>query len=162
MFLEADFWVAVSVLAFLAVAFKFGLGKIIANSLDNRTKQIASDLAEARRFRDEAEALLKAYEAKRVAAEREAQTIIDTARTDAASAAAEAHARLQEFVARRTAAAEAKIAQAEVQATADVRAAAADAAVRAAEEILRDNLKGTQKAEQIFEDSLKEVRAQIH
>lgn len=115
MLLEADFWVAISFFIFIAIALKVGVGKLIVNSLDKRTKQIASDLAEARRFRDEAEALLKAYEAKRVAAEQEAQSIVDNARADAERAAAEAHARLSEFVARRTAAAEAKIAQAELR-----------------------------------------------
>lgn len=161
MLLEAEFWVAVSFFIFLGIALKFGVGRLIVDSLDKRTKQIANDLAEARRFRDEAEALLKAYEAKRVAAEQEAQSIVDNARADAERAAADAHARLTEFVARRTAAAEAKIAQAEIQAAADVRAAAADAAVRAAEDILRGSLTG-KTADRIFEDSLKEVRAQIH
>lgn len=162
MLLEADFWVAVSVLVFFLIAFKFGLGKLVTGSLDARTKQIAGDLAEARRFRDEADALLKAYEAKRAAAEREAQEIVDNARADAERAAADAHARLTEFVARRTAAAEAKIAQAETQATAEVRAAAAEAAVRAAGEVLRENLKSGKTADRIFADSLNEVRTQIH
>lgn len=161
MLLSADFWVAVSFFIFLGIALKFGVGRLIVDALDKRTKQIASDLAEARRFRDEAEALLKAYEAKRIAAEQEAQSIVDNARADAENAAAEAHARLTDFVARRTAAAEAKIAQAEVQAAADVRAAAAEAAVKAAEEILRDSLKG-KTADRIFDESLKQVRAQIH
>ncbi|MGV6871412.1 F0F1 ATP synthase subunit B family protein [Pseudochelatococcus sp. B33] len=159
--LEAEFWVAVAFFIFLGLVLKLGAGRLIVDALDKRTKKIANDLAEARRFRDEAEALLKAYEAKRVAAEQEAQAIVDNARADAERAADEAHARLTEFVARRKAAAEAKIAQAETQATADVRAAAADAAVRAAEEILRSSLKG-KTADRIFEDSLKEVRAQIH
>lgn len=161
MFLTADFWVAISFFLFVGIALKYGAGKLVVDGLDKRTKQIANDLAEARRFRDEAEALLKAYEAKRVAAEQEAQSIVDNARADAERAATEAHARLTEFIARRTAAAEAKIAQAEVQAAADVRAAAADAAVRAAEGILRDSLKG-KTADRIFDESLKEVRTQIH
>lgn len=161
MLLEAEFWVAVSFFVFIAIALKAGAAKLIVGPLDNRTKQIASDLAEARRFRDEAEALLKAYETKRVAAETEAQTIVDNARADAERAASEAHARLTDFVARRTAAAEAKIAQAETQAAADVKAAAVEAAVLAAETILRDSLKG-KTADRVFAESLKEVRAQIH
>lgn len=161
MLLEAEFWVAISFFVFVGIALKAGVGKLITDALDKRTKQIANDLAEARRFRDEAEALLKAYEAKRVAAEKEAQSIVDNARIDAERAASEAHARLTDFIARRTAAAEAKIAQAETQAAAEVKAAAADAAVRAAEEVLRDNLKG-KTADRIFVDSLNQVRTQIH
>ncbi|MFC0217241.1 F-type H+-transporting ATPase subunit b [Pseudochelatococcus lubricantis] len=161
MFWEAEFWVAVSFFCFVGIALKMGAGKMLVGPLDDRTKQIASDLAEARRLRDEAEALLKAYEAKRVAAEAEAQAIVDNARTEAERAAEEAHARLTDFIARRTKAAEAKIAQAETQATADVKTAAAEAAVRAAEEILRGSLKG-KTAERLFEESLNEVRTQIH
>lgn len=161
MLLEAEFWVAVAFFVFVGIALKAGAGKLIVGPLDDRTKQIANELAEARRFRDEAEALLKAYEAKRVAAEAEAQEIVETAREDAERAASEAHARLTEFIARRTAAAEAKIAQAEIQAAADVKAAAVEAAVRAAEAIIRDSITG-ETADRVLSDSLKEVRSQIH
>lgn len=161
MFLEADFWVAVSFFIFVGIALKAGAGKAIIGPLDERTRRIASELAEARRFRDEAEALLREYETRRKSAEAEAKAIVDNAQAEAARIADEAHAKLTDFVARRTAAAEARIAQAEVQAAADVKAAAVDAAVKASAIILQETLKG-HAADDILEKSLSEVRAQLH
>ncbi|MGI6247345.1 MAG: ATP F0F1 synthase subunit B [Pseudochelatococcus sp.] len=161
MFLEAEFWVAVSFFVFVGIALKAGAGKLIIGPLDDRTKQIANELAEAQRLRNEAATLLESYKAKRVAAEAEAQAIVDHARAEAERAAKEAGERLSDFVARRTATAEAKIAQAEAQAATEVKAAAAEAAVQAAEGVLRASLKG-KTADRLFEESLNEVRTQIH
>ena len=61
--------------------------------------------------------MLKEFEQKRGAAEREAAEIVSLARDEAERLAAEAQQKIADFVKRRTATAEAKIAQAETQAT---------------------------------------------
>jgi F-type H+-transporting ATPase subunit b len=142
MHFDAEFFVAVAFVLFLCTLGYFGLHTTIIGALDSRRNLIAKELAEAKRLRDEAAAVLASYEKKRAAAEGEAQAIIAQARAEAESMAKEAGERMNEFVARRTKQAEAKIAMAEQQATADVRAAAADAAVKAAETVLRNEVRG--------------------
>ena len=115
---------------------------MIIDALDGRAARIKAELDEARRLRDEAQALLAEYQRKRGEAEQEAEAIVAGARDEAERLAAEAKTKVEEFVARRTKMAETKIAQAEAQAVADVRAAAADAAVAAAEKILSETVKG--------------------
>ena len=123
------FWVGVAFVIFWALLFYYGVPRSMLSSLDSRGKRIADELAEARRLRSDAEALLQEYESKRGAAEREAADIVSNARDEAERLARETQERMAEFVRRRTAAAEAKIAQAETQAAAEVRAAAVDAAL---------------------------------
>jgi F-type H+-transporting ATPase subunit b len=140
--LDAEFWVAVAFLIFLGVLAKLGVHRKILNALDDRSARIKVELDEARRVREEAQALLADYQRKRQEADQEADAIVVAAKAEAERVAAEAKTKVEEFVARRTKMAEAKIAQAEAQALADVRAAAADAAVAAAEKILTETTRG--------------------
>ena len=139
---EAEFWVAVAFVLFLAVLAKFGVHRKVLGALDERSARIKSELDEARRLRDEAQAILAESQRKRRDAEQEAEAIMAGAKAEAERLAAEAKVKMEEFVARRTKMAETKIAQAEAQALADVRAAAAEAAVGAAEKILTQAAKG--------------------
>ena len=139
---DAEFWVAVAFVIFVAGLGYLGVHRMIAKSLDERAARIKADLDEARKLKDEAAELLAEYQRKRQAAEGEAQDIISGAKAEAERMAAEAKTRIEDFVARRTKMAEAKIAQAEAQAAADVRSAAAEAAIAAAEKILSAETKG--------------------
>jgi len=139
---EAEFWVAVAFVIFVGVLVKVGAPRLLIGALDDRSARIKAELDEARRVREEAQALLADYQRRRGEADREADAIVVAAKAEAERLAAEGKAKVEEFVARRTRMAEAKIAQAESQAVADVRAAAADAAVAAAEKILSDAAKG--------------------
>lgn len=155
------FWVLISTAIFIGLAVYMGAAKAVTAALDKRGEMIAAELAEARRLREEAAAILAAYEAKRKAAEAEAEQIVSAAREDAERLASEAEAKLAEFVGRRTKSAEDKISQAEVQAEAEVRAAAAEAATRAAEVILRSQMAG--KAEEtLFAAGLGEVTSKLN
>jgi F-type H+-transporting ATPase subunit b len=139
---EAEFWVAVSFLIFVAVLIYFGVHTMLLKGIDERRNRIKAELDEARRLKEEAQALLVQYQNKQQEAEQEAAGIIAGAKAEAERLAVEAKAKMEDFVARRTKMAEAKIGQAEVQALADVRAAAAEAAVTAAEAILTRTVKG--------------------
>ncbi|HEV2559005.1 MAG TPA: ATP F0F1 synthase subunit B [Microvirga sp.] len=155
------FWVGVAFLLFWGILFYYGVPKQLLGSLDSRGKRIADELAEAKRLRTEAEALLREFEQKRAAAEREAAEIVSSAREEAERLARETEAKMADFVKRRTATAEAKIAQAEAQAAAEVRAAAVDAAVKASERVLRGELTGP-AAEALVTRSLGDVRAKLN
>jgi F-type H+-transporting ATPase subunit b len=155
------FWVAIATGIFVLIALKMGAAGAVTSALDNRGKLIADELAEAKRLREEARHLLAEYEAKRKAAEAEAEGIISQAREDAERLAHEAEAKLADFVTRRTKTAEAKIAQAETSAMNDVRAAAAEAATRAAEIVLRQQMSGPAGIAAI-DAGLKDVRGKLN
>ena len=141
MHFDASFFVAVGFVLFVLLLGYVGVHSKIAGALDGRAKLIADELAEARRLREEAEAVLASYQKKAGEAQAEADAILRAAREEAEALAAESAARMNEFVARRTQQAESKIAIAESQAANAVRAAAADAAVQAAETVLRAQMK---------------------
>jgi F-type H+-transporting ATPase subunit b len=139
--LEAETWVAVAFVIFAAVLAYLKAHKAVLKGIDDRRDRIKAELEEARRLKEEAQALLAGYQRKQQEIEREAAAIIASAKAEAERLAAEAEAKLQEFIARHTKMAQERIAQAEAQAVADVRSAAADAAVRAAETVLARNVK---------------------
>jgi F-type H+-transporting ATPase subunit b len=159
--LEAEFWVAVAFVIFFALLAKMGAHRLIIDALDARASRIKAELDEARRFRDEAQALLAEYQRKRTEADREADAIVVAARAEAERLAAEAKTKVEEFVARRTKMAETKIAQAEAQALADVRAAAAEAAVAAAERILSETTKG-KVGDDLIEQGIRDLKAKLN
>jgi F-type H+-transporting ATPase subunit b len=159
-FYEAEFWVGVAFLIFLALLWRLGAHRSILASLDARSAKVHDELAEARRLKSEAQKLLAQYQKKQREAETEAASIITQAKLEAEEIAAEAKARMEEFVARRTKMAETKIAQAEQQAVADVRAAAADAAIRASETILSETVKG-KTADDLLASAIRDVKARL-
>jgi F-type H+-transporting ATPase subunit b len=150
-------WVAFAFLCFLGLLAYLGVYRKLIDSLDQRQARIKGDLDEAKRLREEAQALLADFERKGRAAESEAEAIIASAKAEAERLATEAKSRMEDFVARRTKMAETKIAQAEAQALADVRSAAADAAVVAAEKILSTAAKG-KVAEDLLAKGIEDVK----
>jgi F-type H+-transporting ATPase subunit b len=159
--LEAEFWVAVSFVIFLGVLGYFGAHKWLVKAIDDRRHRIKAELDEARRLKEEAQALLVGYERKQQEVEREAQAIIASAKAEAERLAAEAAAKVEEFVARRTKMAEDKIAQAEAQALADVRSAAAEAAVAAAESILARTVRD-KVADNLLAEGIADLKAKLN
>jgi F-type H+-transporting ATPase subunit b len=154
-------WSLVGLLIFFAILWKFGVHTLITSALDARGKKIADELAEAQKLREDAQKLLAEYEAKRKAAEAEAEGIIAAAKEEAERLAKDAETKMADFVARRTKAAEQKIAQAEIAATAEVRMAAAEASAKAAETILRGQMAGKAGAD-LLSKSLADVKAKLN
>ncbi len=83
MLFTAEFWVLVAFVIFIGILVYFGVPATILGALDSRTKRVSDELAEAQRLREEAARLLKDYEQKRLAAEREAADIVAAAREEA-------------------------------------------------------------------------------
>jgi F-type H+-transporting ATPase subunit b len=157
----AEFWVAVAFVCFFAVLGYLGVHRSVVDSLDARGARIKSELDEATKLREEAQALLSEFERKGREAEKEAEAIIASAKAEAERLAAEAKTKMEDFVARRTKMAETKIAQAEAQALADVKSAAADAAVAAAERILSVSAKG-KTAEDLVARGIEDVKSKLN
>src|SRR6266851_5983708 len=158
---DAEFWVAVAFLLFLGCLAYLGVHRKLLAALDHRSARIKAELDEARRLREEAQAVLAEYQRKRGEAEREAQDIIAAAREEAERLVADAKGKVEEFVSRRTAMAETKITQAEAQALADVRAAAAEAAVAAAERILSETAKG-KVGDDLIAQGIRDLKAKLN
>jgi F-type H+-transporting ATPase subunit b len=159
--LETENWVAFGFLCFLGLLAYLGAHRKIIAAIDQRQARIKSELDDARRLREEAQALLAEFERKGREAESEAEAIIASAKAEAERLAVEAKARTEDFVARRTKMAEAKIVQAEAQALADVRSAAAEAAVAAAEKILATAAKG-KVGEDLLAKGIEDVRKKFN
>ena len=134
--LDNTFWAFISLIIFIGVVIYLGVPKMIAGMLDSRIKKIEEDLNEAKRLREEAQALLAEYGRKRKEAESEAEDIVIAAQEEANRCARKPPKSLKDMVARRTQAVEQKIAHAEAQALAEVRSRSADVAIEAARVIL--------------------------
>jgi len=154
-------WVAIGFVSFLLLLGYLGVHRKLIDGLDARQTRIKGELDEARRLREEAQALLAEFERKGRAAESEAEAIIASAKSEAERIATEAKQRMEDFVARRTKMAEAKITQAEAQALAEVRSAAADAAVAAAEKILSAAAKG-KTAEDLLARGIEDLKQKLN
>jgi len=138
--IDATFIALVAFILFFAVLIYFKVPGMVLKALDQRSEAIGKELHEARRLREEAEALLKSYQAKHAAAETEAATIVAHAKEQADVLAEEIREQMTAAIARRQRQAEERIAQAQAKAEADLRVAAAEAALAAAEKMLREGL----------------------
>jgi F-type H+-transporting ATPase subunit b len=116
------------------------LWSVIAGLLDARTDSIRTELDEVKRLRDEAEALLRDANARRVAAIAEAHALLEGARAEAVRLAAAAEAEAAAAAARRERLAMTRIAAAEKAAVDEVRIAAAEIAAIASERVIREEL----------------------
>jgi F-type H+-transporting ATPase subunit b len=148
---DATFIALVAFLLFFVLLAYLKVPGMIFSALDTRSAAIGHELHEARRLREEAEALLADYQAKHAAAEEEAKTIVAHAQEQAASLVEETRAQMSAAIARRQRQAEEGIAVAEQKAEAEVRAAAAEAAIAAAEKMLRERMNADSQAALVAE-----------
>ncbi|MFL5049414.1 MAG: ATP F0F1 synthase subunit B, partial [Xanthobacteraceae bacterium] len=70
MSINAEFWVAVAFIIFVAIAFYMGLHRSILDALDQRGARIKAELDEALRLKEEAQKLLAEYRRRHSEAER--------------------------------------------------------------------------------------------
>lgn len=158
---DAPFWALVSLIIFLGIVVYLKVPGQITGSLDKRAAAIRNELDQARRLREEAQALLADYQRRAREAEVETEEIIDQAKREAEALAVEAKARIEEYVAGRTRLAEQKIAHAETQAIDEVRALSADVAVAAAEKLLSERVRGA-GGDALIDKAIGEVRTKLH
>jgi len=138
--LDATLWTFIALIIFLGIVWYVGAFRSVGESLDDRGRRIAKEIDEARKLREEAQALLAQYQRRQREAEKEADDIVAQARAEAERQATEQRKQLADTLERRTKMAEDKIAQAEAQALADVRSVAASVAVSAARKIIQDKV----------------------
>jgi F-type H+-transporting ATPase subunit b len=144
--LDATFVAFVAFAIFFAVMIWLKVPGMILSALDARSAEIAKELHEARRLREEAEKLHADYTAKHAAAEAEAKTIVAAAKEQAAVVAEETRAAMVAAMQRRERQAEDRIAAAGAKAADEVRAAATEAAIIAAERMIRERMNDSAQA----------------
>lgn len=158
---HAEFWVMIAFLLFMGIIFYYRVPALLAGALDKRADVIRTELDEARRLREEAQALLADYQRKSREAEEEAKVIVEQAKREAEALAAETRKALAEQVERRTKVAEEKIARAEAQAVSEVRASAVDVAIAAAEKILKERASG-ETANALAQQSIRDLKGRLN
>ena len=155
------FWVLVAFLIFVGLVIYYKVPAIIGNALDARADAIRKELDDARKLREEAQALLADYQRKSREAEGEARSIIDQAKREAEALAIETKKALAESIERRGKLAEEKIARAEAQALSEVRATAVDTALAAAERLLKTRVTGS-TSDNLIDQSIKDLRGKLN
>jgi F-type H+-transporting ATPase subunit b len=133
--------VTISLLIFLALVWWKGRHAIVG-MLDKKSDAIRNQLDEARRLREEAEAMYADIAKKQREAEATAQGMIAEAKAQAVRIEKEAEAALEGAIARRREQAMDKIAQAEAEAIRQIRASAVDIAVEATRRVLAEDMAG--------------------
>ncbi|MFA7307728.1 MAG: F0F1 ATP synthase subunit B [Hyphomicrobium sp.] len=155
------FWVLVAFLTFVALVIYYQVPAIVGKMLDDRADGIRKELDEARKLREDAQALLADYQRKAREAESEARSIIDQAKREAEALAVDARKALVESVERRSKIAEEKIARAETQALSEVRATAVNTAISAAQELLKTRASGS-VGDSLISQSITDLRGKLN
>jgi F-type H+-transporting ATPase subunit b len=158
--MDASFWALVGLILFLVLITYLKVPGMITGALDKRAERISTELEEARKLREEAQAVLAEYQRKQRAAEEEAETIVAQAKDSAEAMAQDAKQQLEDWIARRTKMAEDKIAQAEAQALQEVRGISADVAIAAAEKLLTGKMTAGE-ADKAVSSSIDEIKARL-
>jgi|SaaInl1SG_22_DNA_1037389.scaffolds.fasta_scaffold22495_2 F-type H+-transporting ATPase subunit b len=144
--IDETFYVALAFVTVIGAFLFLRLPGKITKSLDERAEQIQAELDRAHALRMDAENLLAEYEAKRNAAEKQAEQIVEDAKANAERLALEAKEKLDQQLERRTQGAELKIARAEANMIKEVQAAVTQAAIATAEQLIKDALNDGQRS----------------
>jgi F-type H+-transporting ATPase subunit b len=155
------FWVMIAFFGFIGLLIYYKVPGMVTKALDARADVIRAELSEARRLRDEAQALLADYQRKSKEAENEARAIIEQAKRESEALASETRMSLSEAVERRTKLAEDKISRAEAQALSEVRASAVDNAIAAAEKILKARATGA-TAKALVDTGIRDLEGKLN
>ncbi len=158
---QAETWVAVAFVLFVALGVYLKVPAMLAKMLDERAEKISKELAEARKLREEAQALLAEYQKKRAEAEQDAANIVAQAKVEAESYGVETRKKLAETIERRTKQAAQKIAQAEAAAIKEVRTTATEAAIAAASKLVGEAMQGT-KGGKLIDESIAAVKSRLN
>jgi F-type H+-transporting ATPase subunit b len=159
--LNVSFWVTLAFAIVIAIFARAGMHTMIGSGLDKRAQNIADEINEARRMREEAQELLARYQRRQHEAESEAAAIIEQAKKDAKRMTLEAREKIEAQMERRAKAAEDKIARAEAQALSEVRGQTADLAIAAARSIIKERMDtGAQSA--FIDRAIADVRNKLN
>lgn len=152
---ETETWVAI---AFILVAILLyrPVSKNLTKMLDGRRDEIKNRLDEAKRLHAEAQSLLATHQQRLREAQRDAEGMLATARSEAERLSATGTRDLEDLLKRREQQAVARIAQAEADAVREVRSVAVDLAIAAAKKVIAENMT-PEKAAALTDRTIKDV-----
>ncbi len=159
-FNDPAFWVALAFVLVVILAYK-PVMRSVTGALDARADKIRGQIEEARKLREDAQALLAEYQRKQREAMAEAEKIIAQARIDAARMKVDAEKDLEHALERRKQQALDRIAQSEAQALAEVRNTAIDVALAAAEKVIASSLDPAKKAA-LADKAINELQSRLN
>ena len=157
---DESFFVALAFATVVAAFLYLKLPQRLLAALDAKSAEIANELEQARKLREEAQALLADYETRRKSAEQQAEVILTEARETAQRLAEESRTAIQAQLERRTLQAEIKIARAEEQLVGEVRAAITQLAVDAAAHLIETGM-SAQQANALIEQNISELKDRL-
>ena len=160
MFSDPSFWVGLAFVLTVALIAK-PIWRGISGALDARADKIREQIEEARKLREDAQALFADYQRRQRDALAEAEKIVAQAKEEAERMKVEAEENLTHSIERRKAQALERIAQSEAQALASVRDTAVDVAVAAAEKLIKDQVTGDKQAT-LVDQAIKELPGRLN
>jgi F-type H+-transporting ATPase subunit b len=158
---STEFWEWLGLLTVVAIVLYQRVPAFIAAALDKRAQEIAGELDQAQRLREEAETLLIDYRQKVEHAQAEADNILVQSRAEAEAFKTEAQAQLKAQLERRAKQAKDRIAQAEANAIAEIRGLAADAAAAAAGKLIAARLDAA-KGDALVSESISQLSSNLN
>lgn len=160
MFQSPEFWVGLSSILLVVVAFK-PVGGLLSKVLDARTVKIQNELNEAVRLKEEAQALLASYQRKQKEAAIEAQNIITNAENEAKRLVADAEKNLEENLNKKIQVAMQKIASYEHSVMQSVRLNSIDVAMGTVRSLVQEKL-NKEVADTLVTRAIGEMSKKLH
>jgi F-type H+-transporting ATPase subunit b len=160
-FNDSYFTVGVAFVLFFALLAYLGVHKLLGGMLDARADRIRSELDEARRLREEAQATFAEFERRSREVQGQADEIVTHAKAEAEKAAEIAMADLKHSIERRLKAADEQIGMAEANAVREVKDKAVQVAIAAAAEVMAARMTDD-KANALIDASIKRVGERLN
>ena len=159
LFENPETWVLVAFIIFVGLVFKKAYSFITLN-LDERAEKIRSELEEAARLREEAQALLSEHKRDHRGLESEVARILEKAREEGKQIILLAEEKLKGQLAQKEAQAQENMKHAEAQVLEHIRSIASILTVAATAELIRENL-NSEKASHLLDASIDEVAEKL-
>jgi F-type H+-transporting ATPase subunit b len=150
-------WVAIGFILFILMLIYFKVPGQITKILDNRAEKIKNELDEARKLREEAQAILADFQKKNNEAEKSAKALIDEAKKIAKNYEKEAKLKLEESLERRKKLLDEKLKRAEVEALNQIKNDITDIVFDAIDKTLSNDNINKDASDKIIDSGIKEI-----
>jgi F-type H+-transporting ATPase subunit b len=154
------FWVMVAFFVFVIAVFK-PIRAALTGALDDKIGQIRTEIEEAQRLREEAQATLASYQRKQRDAAQEIEAMMAHAKSEAEAHRKSAESALEAMLKRQEQSALEKIQQTEAAAVQEIRDRAVTVALSATVTLLEEKLSGD-AGDALIDDAIKALPSQLH
>ena len=150
-------WVAIGFILFILMLIYFKVPGQITKILDNRAEKIKNELDEARKLREEAQAILADFQKKNNEAEKSAKALIDEAKKIAKNYEKEAKLKFEQSLKRRKKLLDEKLKRAEVEALNQIKNDITDIVFDAIDKTLTNDNINKDASDRIIDSGIKEI-----